>query len=91
MKAALLLIWLCTTILVEGALIALMWKWFVAPFNAPTINLAHAVGLSVFVNLFTANPTSYKEHVVDLRRSTALRVALWIVLLVVGVVAHAAM
>jgi putative Mn2+ efflux pump MntP len=39
--------------IVRGLVFAQLWAWFVMPFGAPAIGIAHAIGLAVLVTMLT--------------------------------------
>ena len=42
--------------ILEGAVLATLWGWFLVPLGLPVISIPVAVGLSVIVNLVTPSP-----------------------------------
>lgn len=41
--------------LVRGFVLSYLWAWFIVPLGAPQIGIAHAIGLSLLVGMFTSN------------------------------------
>jgi hypothetical protein len=45
------IVFIPAAIVVDGALMALLWAWFIVPLGAPALGTAHAIGISVLVRL----------------------------------------
>jgi len=45
---------LFVTSLYRGFVLSLCWVWFVVPFGAPAISIAHAMGISLVVGFLTS-------------------------------------
>jgi hypothetical protein len=45
--------------IINAFVLAVMWGWYVAPFfpGAPSLDIIHALGLSLIVNLFRRQPS----------------------------------
>jgi len=39
--------------LIKGYTISVLWNWFIVPIGMPTINIAHAVGISLAIGYLT--------------------------------------
>ena len=48
-----------------GYIIYLFWKWYVVPIGLPDISIAHAIGLKLFVSLFTDDKRDIKHELKD--------------------------
>lgn len=42
----------------RGWVLSYLWFWFLVPLGVPSIGVAHAMGLSLLVSLFTAGASS---------------------------------
>lgn len=91
------LIYLPVSCVVHGWLISILWAWFAVPLGAPTIGVAHAVGLSCLAGSFlyrlsrrddTQAPDTLGEVVLGM---TVKLVVFSLILLLVGRLALAAM
>lgn len=45
----------------EGAVVALLWRWFMVPLHLPAIGFAHAFGLSALATVLTAHGLGKSE------------------------------
>ena len=53
---------LIVSVLINGVLISAMWGWFVAPvLRLQNISIPEAIGLSMFVSIFTNRPKPFKR------------------------------
>jgi hypothetical protein len=48
--------------LIGGYVLAKMWLWFIVPFGAPEIEIAHAIGISLLAGLFTSSSSSDDKY-----------------------------
>lgn len=42
-------------LLTEGAVVALLWRWFMVPLHLPALGISHALGLSTLATVLTAH------------------------------------
>jgi hypothetical protein len=53
MKAAVTFLVAPWTVLFNGAVLVMLWRWFITPFGAPPLGLAHAIGIAMTVHYLT--------------------------------------
>jgi hypothetical protein len=78
---------LCSA-LIGGGTVDTFWAWFIEPVfvTAPELRLGSAMGLALFVSIFTAGLNPDRQE--DMEEGVARLIMLWVLIWTIGLIYH---
>lgn len=68
-----------STTVLQGVVLQSLWRWFLQPLGAPSINIGQALGIALIIGWLTNSYVDDEEHpaAVNMMRSVAVTLIVW--------------